>query len=780
MEFHTFCDLNVWRVCGKMRIWTVLLLFLLLKSDVNVVYCGSDYLVGLGSYDITGPAADVNLMGYAKTEQLASGIHFRLRSRAFIVAASKGNRVVFVNLDACMASQIVTIKVIERLKARYGDLYTENNVVISATHTHSGPGGYLQYFVYIITSYGFVRQSFDVIVDGIEKSVVQAHENLRPGSIFVDKGELLDAGVNRSPSAYLNNPASERSKYKYDVDKEMTLLKFVDDEWGPVGSFNWFATHATSMGHKNSLISGDNKGAASRFMEDWFERKDSGRMDSDILGNDGSPQRISNIIPGLRDNHHELLELAVSFQSPPGRPTTKTSSVTKRVRGAPRNVDKPRFVAAFCQPNSGDVSPNVLGAFCLDTGLPCHFNHSTCGGRNELCYSQGPGYPDEFESTRIIGERQFKKAVDLFNAADEEIKGEVDFRHTYIDLSKLEVTISDQGADKVVKTCPAAMGFASAAGTTDGPGSFDFKQGDNKGNPFWKLVRNLVKTITRKQIDCQHPKPILLDTGEMNVPYEWAPSILPIQILRVGQFVILCIPGEISTMAGRRLRDAVKTILSSHKDFENVHIVITSLSNAYSQYATTYEEYYVQRYEGGSTLYGPHTLSAYIQEFKKLAKALISGQPVKPGPLPPNLLNKQVSLLPPVVVDGTPFGVNFGDVYSDVPQNSAFKSGDIVSASFWSACPRNDLMTEGTFALVEFLQGKDTWVPAYDDDDFCLRFKWSRRFKLSPMSKATIEWRIPQGVTHGVYRISHFGAAKGLFGSINHFTGSSSAFVVVA
>jgi neutral ceramidase len=45
---------------------------------------------------------------------------------------------------------------------------------------------------------------------------------------------LLDAVVNRSHIAYLNNPASERSKYKYDVDKEMTLLKFVDDERGPV------------------------------------------------------------------------------------------------------------------------------------------------------------------------------------------------------------------------------------------------------------------------------------------------------------------------------------------------------------------------------------------------------------------------------------------------------------------------------------------------------------------------------------------------------------------
>ena len=110
-------------------------------------------------------------------------------------------------------------------------------------------------------------------------------------------GELLDAGVNRSPSAYLNNPAAERSKYKYNVDKEMTLLKFVDDEWGPSGSFNWFATHGTSMSRTNPLISGDNKGAAARFMEDWFEKKGSTGFE-----NDGIPRRISNIIPSLHDN----------------------------------------------------------------------------------------------------------------------------------------------------------------------------------------------------------------------------------------------------------------------------------------------------------------------------------------------------------------------------------------------------------------------------------------------------------------------------------------------
>jgi len=40
-----------------------------------------------------------------------------------------------------------------------------------------------------VTSLGFVRQSFDVVVNGIEQSIVQAHESLRPGSAFVNKGK---------------------------------------------------------------------------------------------------------------------------------------------------------------------------------------------------------------------------------------------------------------------------------------------------------------------------------------------------------------------------------------------------------------------------------------------------------------------------------------------------------------------------------------------------------------------------------------------------------------
>ncbi|KAF3324499.1 neutral ceramidase-like isoform X1 [Carex littledalei] len=744
----------------------------------------SSYLIGMGSHDITGPAADVNMMGYANAEQTAAGIHFRLKARAFIVAEPDGgNRVAFVNLDACMASQIVTIKVIERLKSRYGNLYTENNVAITGIHTHAGPGGYLQYVVYIVTSLGFVRQSFDVLVDGIEKAIVQAHENLHSGEIYVNKGELLNAGVNRSPSAYLNNPTSERSQYKYNVDKSMTLLKFVDDEGGPVGSFNWFATHGTSMSRTNSLISGDNKGAAARFMEDWAEqngypKKNAGSL-ADPFGfiTKKYPRRVSNIVPQPNKNFDELIQLASSIEATGGR---RLSSISQRIR----SNDMPKFVSAFCQSNCGDVSPNVLGTFCIDTGLPCDFNHSTCNGKNELCYGRGPGYPDEFESTRIIADRQFEKAVELFNSASEKIQGKVDSRHIYVDFSQLDVAVtSSKGKQEVIKTCPAAMGFAFAAGTTDGPGAFDFTQGDDTGNPFWRIVRNVLKRPGKKQVACQSPKPILLDTGEMDQPYAWAPAILPLQIIRIGQVVILAVPGEFTTMAGRRLRDAVKTVLIQQGNGEfnsNVHVVIAGLSNTYSQYVTTFEEYEIQRYEGASTLYGPHTLSAYIQEFRKLASALVKGQSVSSTVSPPDLLNKQISLLTPVVLDTTPIGVSFGDVSTDVPENSKFNKGQIVNATFWSACPRNDLLNNGTFALVEMLDSStNDWVPLYDDDDWCLRFKWFRPSKLSSQSHATLEWRIPENTPTGVYRLRHFGASKRLFGGVSHFTGTSRAFAVL-
>jgi hypothetical protein len=57
------------------------------------------------------------------------------------------------------------------------------------------------------------------------------------------------------------------------------------------------------------------------------------------------------------------------------------------------------------------------------------------------------------------------------------------------------------------------------------------------------------------------------------------------------------------------------------------------LANTYASYVATYEEYQGQRYEAASTIYGPHTLSAYLMLFENLGNALVNQNPVPTGAL---------------------------------------------------------------------------------------------------------------------------------------------------
>ncbi|GFT44331.1 neutral ceramidase 2, partial [Nephila pilipes] len=82
--------------------------------------------------------------------------------------------------------------------------------------------------------------------------------------------------------------------------------------------------------------------------------------------------------------------------------------------------------------------------------------------------------------------------------------------------------------------------------------------GTKSGSLFWNLVRDLIATPSEEMKKCQKPKPILLPTGEMKFPYAWQPFIVPTQILRIGQLAVVAVPGEFTTMSGRRTRNAVK------------------------------------------------------------------------------------------------------------------------------------------------------------------------------------------------------------------------------
>lgn len=96
------------------------------------------------------------------------------------------------------------------------------------------------------------------------------------------------------------------------------------------------------------------------------------------------------------------------------------------------------------------------------------------------------------------------------------------------------------------------MGFSFAAGTTDGPGSFDFKQATTTDNPLWNIMRDFIAEPTDQDINCQAPKPILLETGRAKWPYDWQPKIVPTQLFMIGDVVLIGVPGEFTTMSGRR------------------------------------------------------------------------------------------------------------------------------------------------------------------------------------------------------------------------------------
>lgn len=671
-------------------------------------------------------------MGYADPKQVGSGLRQRLYSRAFIVGDidRQEDRFVYLVLDTQSGDTAVRDGILQGLRALGSEYatYSTRNLAVTGTHSHSGPGAWLNYLLPQITSLGFLKQSYQAIVDGALLSIQRAHQSLRPGYLSFGSTEVDDANINRSPFAYLANPESERKKYAYDVDKTLTMLRFRSAQSGKsIGILTWFPVHGTSMLGNNSLISGDNKGVAAYLFEK--EMRKSGQADDD-------------------------------------------------------------FVAGFSQSNVGDTSPNVLGAFCEDgSGEKCNFEDSTCHGKNEPCHGRGPFFLNKDQGASScfeIGRRQFVSAKALYDILDTRgvsIRGPVvkslHFFHDYSNFTFQHPNGS------MVSTCPAALGYSFAAGTTDGPGAFDFRQNDTGGsdaNPLWSVVSGFLRKPSESQQRCHYPKPILLDVGEIERPYLWSPNIVDIQLLRVGQVLVIVSPGEATTMAGRRWKETIAAAASHFSLTDDDPIVVLGgPANSYTHYITTEEEYNVQRYEGASTLYGPHTLNAYINLTHSYLPYLSPDAPdllIAPQPSPPVYTNTSLCFIQGVVYDRAPLFKRFGEVIYDVKQT--YLPGQKAQVSFVGANPRNDLRLEQTYALVEKQDDSGTWQSVRDDSDWSLVFEWKRVNSLLGTSQVTITWEIePDVQVGGVYRIKYFGASKQpLTGKIESFEGASGEFRV--
>ncbi|WP_405791640.1 neutral/alkaline ceramidase [Streptomyces sp. NBC_01506] len=302
-----------------------------------------DYLVGRGIADVTGEAAETGMMGYSSFDQKTSGIHQRQRSRAFVVAdRSTGKRVVYVNADLAMIFQSVQQGVISRLKERYGSLYGDENVLLSATHTHSGPGGYSHNVAYNLSVLGFQSATYRAIVDGIVESVVKAHDDLRPGTISLGTGTLTNASVNRSRTAFDRNPAADRAAFPGGIDPAMTVLRFRQGD-KDAGAISWFATHNTSITNENTLISPDNKGYASYAWEHDLEG---------VRYLDNTPGFVA-AFPNTNAG-----DMSPNLNLKPGSGPTEDEFENARVIGE-RQLDKAREIYQDAKPISGGVDSRL-------------------------------------------------------------------------------------------------------------------------------------------------------------------------------------------------------------------------------------------------------------------------------------------------------------------------------------------------------------------------------------------------------------------------------------
>jgi neutral ceramidase len=546
------------------------------------------YKIGVSKVEMTYAKEGIGMLGYGMYAQKIEGVETPQYARAFVVEQDN-KKLAFVNADICFSTNYLKDQVIMQLQINHPTLgYTEENVMITAQHTHSTAGGYTQHLAYNFTVPGFQEDVFLCYANALVQAIVQADANLRPGGIRHSTGTFdKDAEIcfNRSVRAYNQNPEVAgrvpMKKRHLAADRTMKLLRFDDEQGNPIGSFNWFGVHTTSVSNRHRKVCYDNKGYAAEYMEE-----------------------------AIREQHNN-----------------------------------PDFVSGFVQDAAGDISPN----FIRDR------KHREYRGK----------YVDDYESAAYNGLLQSDKAQEVFEKTKKvgkKIHGELDSLLMYVDFSDIKIDPSYTGGLKQQHTSQPAWGMAFLEGTTDGQGA---------AKVVGQAVKVLVGSIRQVEVltarmskdeahqkkvigyyNAHHPKPIVINhsTGVVagavhpeklvlpgfvdpavrlikwanKIGYgkktPWVPEILPLQIFIVGNLAIVGVPAEITTIAGARLRKTVAKVLEERGISE---VLLTPYANSYAGYITTYEEYRLQLYEGGHTLFGKWTLAAYQMKFEQMAKELL-------------------------------------------------------------------------------------------------------------------------------------------------------------
>ena len=247
---------------------------------------------GAGQADITPPRTGYYLGGWTRADRLALGVSTRLYANALVLQRGK-RKLALVAVELFAVPAGLQEAVAERLAARGFD---KTNVLIAASHTHSGPGGYANNPTYntaapsietIDDPMSFANllnpsppdvQLYTFLVDRIAAAVIRADADRAPAAAAWGRSRITDLTQNRSVEAHLANhgvirPTGEGAADEdplgtiHTIDPEVDVLR-VDKVRGarrvPIGGWSSFANHGTVVHAEMQVYSGDHHAAAWR------------------------------------------------------------------------------------------------------------------------------------------------------------------------------------------------------------------------------------------------------------------------------------------------------------------------------------------------------------------------------------------------------------------------------------------------------------------------------------------------------------------------------------
>jgi neutral ceramidase len=246
---------------------------------------GGTFVAGVGKVDLTPPPG-LPLFGYSKIRaQSAAGFHTRLYARAVYLEDASGERVALVQCDLGAISALLHHQVAQTITQETG--ITVDRLLLGATHTHAGPGGYFGEVFY--NHWGSNAPGFDpdilaFLVERIAQAVQEAYRTRAPAQLAIGQTSIYGLTHNRSLEAYNNDqshlapdqaPSTLPPDYQA-IDPTFTMLR-IDRVVGagtqPLGAFTNFAMHGTVLAPDNDLYSGDVHAVAERALEWAIQRR---------------------------------------------------------------------------------------------------------------------------------------------------------------------------------------------------------------------------------------------------------------------------------------------------------------------------------------------------------------------------------------------------------------------------------------------------------------------------------------------------------------------------